>query len=405
MTIIKNIVGQHASEAAYLWSQCQRALHAPHYLRWELIREQDRLEAHLDGLRIAGEAGWDIVQKQLEASTGPGEVFTAAYLAYESGRAERIDHVLNLAAPVVALHPAVISAFDWQPAAARHLPALWNSPQAGLRRIGLGAAAILRTNPGLALEKALFDQDLSLRAYALSIVGRLGYPAWAAQLRLELKSPALSCRFAAAWSLARLTGEPAALAELQTIALTESVHRLPALHMLLRRLEPAAARKFLALLRQMPGTERLALFGIGVWGDPADVPYLLEKMQHTPLARLAGEAFTFITGLILPAHNFDGPIPEDHEPVPQEDPLDDRVDSDPDENLPWPLVDKIRDWWQANRSRFQEGTRYLVGEPLSEARCQKILIEGYQRQRHYAALELSLRQPSQPMLEVTTRQK
>lgn len=407
MIPIENIVAQHASEAAHLWMQWQDAVLAPHYVPWELARHRDRVEANIDGLRIAGDPGWNIVYQQLEDKSEPGEVFVAAFLAYESGKQDRIDKVLALAAPVYTLHSAVVSALTWLPAsqATRYLPALLNGVTPGLRRIGLSAASALHSNPGLALEKGLNDLDLSLRSRALKVVGEMGYQVWANQLRKELRSPDLGCRFTAAWSLARMSSDAAALAELHTIALAESTYRIPALNILVRRLEPGAVRKLIGMLSKIPGAERLVLFTMGVWGDPVDVPYLLEKMTVTPHARIAAESFSFITGLNLTDSNFDASTPADHEAVPNEDPLDDRVELDPDDNLPWPLVDKVQDWWNKNRSRFQPGTRYLVGELLNEARCKQILDEGFQRQRAYAAFELALKNPGQPFFDITGRTK
>lgn len=405
--VIADVILQHVSEAAFLWQLYDASVCAPHYNLKDLSKLDNRIEAHIDGLRIASDAGWELVAKQLEDNTGPGEAYVAALLAYESGKPERIDSVLEKVAPVYVLHRSVAAALRWLPPtqASRYLSALLNGATPGLRRLGLEAAVALNANPGLALEKGLHDLDLSLRARALRVVGEMGYTVWANNLRKELRHPDLACRFSAAWSLARLNGDPAAIAELQTITLAESTYRIPALNMLIRRLDPGAARKLITMLCKIPGAERLVLFAMGAWGDPVDVPYLLEKMKQTPYARIAAESFTFITGLNLAENNFDGPIPEDHEPLPNEDPLDDRVEMDPDENLPWPIVDKVQAWWHQNRTRFREGTRYLVGEPLSEARCNKVVLDGYQRQRAYAALELSIQHPGQPMIDVTARQK
>ncbi len=404
--IIPMVVDQHAEEAAFLWLLRGTAGTAPHYLLWELTRLENRLEAHLDGLRIAGEPGWEIIEKQLDANQGPGEVFVAALFAFEAKQQKRIDKVLEIAVPVPALRRGVISALGWMPQveAVRHIQKL-PATNAGLRHIGLGAALAHRINPDLALEKCLNDLDFSIRAYALRVVGIMGYAVWANHLRRELRSPDLGCRFAAAWSLARLTGEVAALSELQTIALAESKYRIQSVNMLVRRMEPAAARRLNLMLERLPGAERLAIFAAGALGDPAAIPALLDRMNQTAYARLAGESFSMITGLNLAVENMDGPIPPDHKPIPNEDPLDEHVEMDPDENLPWPILDKVQDWWNKNRQKYRDGVRYLVGQPLSEETCQAVLSTGYQRQRAMAALELGIRQPGQPLLNVTMPQR
>jgi len=73
---------------------------------------------------------------------------------------------------------------------------------------------------------------------------------------------------------------------------------------------------------------------------------------------------------------------------------------DPDEDLPWPEPDLIAEWWNKNKGSFQNGTRYLLGKPISEGQCQHVLRQGYQRQRAAAAIEMAMMHPGQPLFEV-----
>ena len=65
--IIEAIVDQHAEEAAFLWLLRDAAVRAPHYDLSDLFSLDDRVEAHIDGLRIAGDPGWEVCAKGLEA--------------------------------------------------------------------------------------------------------------------------------------------------------------------------------------------------------------------------------------------------------------------------------------------------------------------------------------------------
>lgn len=56
---IAAIVDQHAEEAAFLALLRDYAVRAPHYDLEELAELDQRIEAHLDGLAIAGQAGHD----------------------------------------------------------------------------------------------------------------------------------------------------------------------------------------------------------------------------------------------------------------------------------------------------------------------------------------------------------
>jgi uncharacterized protein (TIGR02270 family) len=87
--IIQPIIEQHAEEAAFLWLQRDAAIHEPHYSLKDIAHLDDRLEAHIDGLRIAGDTGWEICKAAL-ALNEPGEVFAAAVLAFEGEDGQRI---------------------------------------------------------------------------------------------------------------------------------------------------------------------------------------------------------------------------------------------------------------------------------------------------------------------------
>ena len=72
----------------------------------------DRLEAHIDGLRIAGDVGWDIC-KQALAINEPGEIFVTALLAFEGEDGQRVDEVVKLALDEPENWRALISAVGW----------------------------------------------------------------------------------------------------------------------------------------------------------------------------------------------------------------------------------------------------------------------------------------------------
>src|SRR5262249_43977352 len=110
------LIALHASEAAFLWLLRDAAVRAPHYALKDLARLDERVEAHLDGLRVAGDTGWTILVQQLEAAPEPGETFAAGVLALESGMPARIEPVVNAATASPANARALASAFGWLPA-------------------------------------------------------------------------------------------------------------------------------------------------------------------------------------------------------------------------------------------------------------------------------------------------
>ena len=207
-------------------------------------------------------------------------------------------------------------------------------------------------------------------------------------------------QFSAAWSLARLSDELPAITVLKKAVEAQLPDEFHALQLVLRRMEPAAAARWLNGLAQDSRSTRQAVIGAGIVGTPDAVGWLLAMMAVPALARVAGEAFTMITGVDLAAAKLEGDWPEGFSAGPTEDPADDNVEMDQDENLPWPDAAKLAAWWEKRRGDFAPGVRHLCGRPLSEDWLEHVLRHGYQRQRAAAALELALLRPNEPLFNV-----
>lgn len=401
MKPIETILLQFASEAPFLWQTRGRIIAAANAKLRDLAGFDERVDAHIDGLRIAGEEGWQLARKEMGWKE-PGEVFTAAILAFESGAQSRIAEVLNVGAEKPELAPGVISALGWMEyeQAQPHIRALCTSPPRSHRRIGIAAAAIHRRDPGAALQNALSSGDMPLRARAAKAVGELGRSDLVPHLQTDLRSADLDCRFWAAWSTALLVGYSNAIQLLQSIATAPGPWCERALDLALRRLSLPAALAWQQQLTRSPKNDRQAVRAAGIIGDPALIPWLMEQMAVPALARVAGEAFTSITGADLAYLDLNAKPPDDFEAGPNDDPQDDNVEMDPDENLPWPGISRITEWWSKHHHEFRPGTRYLVGKPISVEWAWEVLRAGRQRQRAAAAFELALLAPGKPLFEV-----
>jgi uncharacterized protein (TIGR02270 family) len=147
----------------------------------------------------------------------------------------------------------------------------------------------------------------------------------------------------------------------------------------------------------------MSVIAAGAAGYGSLIPWLLAQMHRPGLARVAGEAFTAITGLDLTAHKLEDEPPDDFEAGPTEDPADADVAMDPDEHLPWPLVSGLHEWWREAQHDFRADTRYLSGQPISEEWLWQVVRSGRQRTRAAAALELALLAPDAPLFEVRAR--
>jgi uncharacterized protein (TIGR02270 family) len=396
---IPSVLDQHAVDASFLWQLRSMAITAPHYILADLAKLDRRVEAHLDGLRVAGEAGWQICREALTEGEA-GEVFAAAVLALENGNSDRAVAILESGTKSPELARGLVSALGWLPSqqAEPHLTQLLTSPSPAFRRVGIAASAIHRKNPGPPIADALASTDAPLSARALRAVGELGLEDYLAEVRTRLADSDDGCRFWAAWTASLLSANSRALAILQAVAESNLPYREKALLLAIRRMDLPAATAWHLKLAQDPKLIRIAIIAAGAFGDPASIPWLMEQLKAPEFARVAGEAFTMITGVDIAFEDLDGEKPEDFEAGPTENAED--VELDPDENLPWPEPELIAKWWSAHQQEFQKGTRYLMGKPITVDWMWQVLRVGRQRQRAAAALELAIRKPGQPLFNV-----
>lgn len=399
--IVPIVVALHAEEAALLWLRRDLAVAAPHYQLQDLADLDGRLAAHLDGLRIAGDAGWAICLEELK-SEEPEELFPAAVLAFQRGDRERIETVLTHSDGKSARARAVVSALGWLSSsqAPAHIDNLLQASAPFKRRMGIAAAVAHRLDPGAELECALRDADVPLRARALRAIGELGRRDLLPAANDGLRSDDSRVRFWSAWTLARLSDQRCAVEVLRRSVESQSVDDRLALPLVLGRIDAVEASAWLKRLACDGRTARTAAIGGGIAGRPEAIEWLLEMVGTAALARVAGEAFSMITGADLATEKLEGSPPAGFAAGPTEDPANDDVAMDADENQAWPDAAKVAAWWQRRRGEFVPGARCLCGRTMNEPWLEQVLRCGYQRQRAVAAVELSLARPDQPLFNV-----
>jgi len=397
---IAAVVGQHAEEAAFQWLLRDSAVSAPHYDLADLAKLDGRVDAHIDGLRIAGDQGWNLCAEALEHQEA-GEVFAAAVLALESEDQSRFEKVFSAAQEDPSTVRGLVSALGWvsQESLRGTVKGLLSSPDPLRRRVGIAACALHRVHPKDALGTAIGDEEEALQSRALRAVGELGRTDLAGRLQATFQAEDASCRFWAAWASVLTGNRTDALELLRFFGTVESAFRIRAMQVALRVMTPASSRQWLKGLRDGDGALRDVLVGVGIGGDPSYVPWLITQTDAPAVARVAGEAFTMIVGVDLASEDLEGEWPEGFEAGPTDNPEDENVAMDADEDLPWPDRPLVQKWWDANKIRFTPGQRYLVGQPITAAHCQDVLRTGYQRQRNAAAFELALMEPEAPLFE------
>ncbi|MFY9149255.1 MAG: hypothetical protein WAN88_06580, partial [Smithellaceae bacterium] len=252
-------------EAASLWLQRTRAVCAPHYNLQSLLELDERLEAQIDALRVAGEQGREVSMAGLEGGL-PEYFFAPAVLAFESGDETRISLLLEKAGKTPTASEAIIEALGWLTLeqALPHIKKLLASADPVHQYIGMAASAFHRYDPGEFLANAFYYDDLRLRARSLKAVGELGgrgdklIPVHLKN-RQKVHDPA--SRFQAAWS-SLLLGDTTSLEHLRAIILDEtSPFREEALQVSARRMNLKEAQALQGELAKKADSQRLAVIG------------------------------------------------------------------------------------------------------------------------------------------------
>ncbi len=366
---------------------------APHVKLLQLGRTDERLAAHLDGLSVSSDCGEGLSQTALD-DPGVGPLFVSAVLAIERRDIQQIERLLSLLNTVPDAPRALSSAFGWvAPELLRGITApLLANESPGARWLGIAACAQHRVDPGAPLAAAIEHADTRLRSRALQAAGELGRIDLLAACQAYLQDePSVS--LLAARSAALLGDRGAALSTLRALALQSSPHQLEALALSLFMADAEAAR---GLVKELAanGAPLRTLIKAAAWaGDAQVMPWLFKHMEDDANARLAGEAFSFITGIDLAWLDLDRKPPDTVAAGPNDDPNDDHVAPDEDESLPWPDLPKLTAWWSTNAERFPAGQRLFAGAAPTTDHCFQVLKEHTQRRRMAAALYMSLIRP------------
>ena len=386
------VVQRHAEEAAFLWTQRDRAVASPSFSLRELTQLDDRIEGHLDGLALAKDVGRGICLELL-ALEEPGEVFVAAALAVESSSQELFAAALEVALAGDELSRPLISALGWVALerAQPYLNALLQSGDPRYQVLGLAGACAQRVDPGGMLIRAANTSRPRLHCRGLRALAELGRCDMLRVAERAAYGEEPNQRFWGAWA-ATLLGSRQCISSLQRVAVERGPGAEQAADLAVRAMAHQAAVDWHAQLAGSRDHVRVAIVAAGALGEPALMAWLIRQMGSPEHARLAGAAFAAVTGVDLENDDLDCRGPEGAD----ED--DDAQGLDTD--LPWPDPSRVAAWWSDEKARFTIGRRYVSGKLLGRDALQETLRDGTQPQRASAALELALQAPGQPLFDV-----
>lgn len=285
-------VRQHVELVAFLWAQ-RDTLSLDDPADAETIREIDqRVEANLDGLRIAGLAAWPVIETVIEDFPEKGELFVAGWTAIEQSDLRRLDKAVALAAELDQPR-GLVGALAWH-TLAKIGPILrgWVEEHDGFKRyLGVAACVEHKVDPKQWLDRLVRDPDPRVRATALRLAGTLGRADLVTPMGEALNANDESVRLWAGWALTELGRGDLATAELRRAAVAGGPDALLALRGAIKAGPEKDVKAWMGGLMQAPATAPLAVRGVGMLGNRSVLAWLIERMREPSMAVAALAAF------------------------------------------------------------------------------------------------------------------
>jgi uncharacterized protein (TIGR02270 family) len=399
--ILWDIYEEHLDEAAWLWGEWEAALDSPLYAIADVaIGPEERLQAHLDGLLLGGQA---VAKKLLLPALGNDDANAVAAATWALVQAEDADHQDAVVAALAKGEPparkAISRAFSLAPRAdvSRLMP-LWNegAPEVQAMVMDLFAPREpdwVRTR----LEPALRGGQPALMAAALRAIRRNRDNAFLNYVQYFLQSGQGEV-LREAMLAGMLMGVKAAWNACRTLSNAKDAScRLP-LGILASSPDPSDRAAVRAKVTD-PDVGGHALWALGFAGEVESADLAVQMMAAPERAKLAGEVFAVITGIAIAGPlakpgEVQGPdaveVPEDAPPP----------EVKPEDFLPEPDIAAVKRLWEKERARFRPGMRYLGGQPHAADSVRAGLLTGATWRREVLLFELATGKTPPPKVEL-----
>lgn len=396
-----DLLERHVDDLSFLWVLRSVSVYQPQYTLVELKKLENRMDKHVDALMLSPDTAWECCQKAGEFEEG-GEAFSMAMMAFRQLDVNKIQAATDFGLLNTQTIKGITSALGWLP---DNYSMPWvsrfiKSKNLDHKYLAVMVYSVKRLDPGDVLQSILSREDclnhIALYARSLRLIGELK--------RLDLmpvlakamghKNPQI--KFWANWS-AILMGDKDVLPNIKQ-NIIYGPFQVQAIDLAFKVLPPQEARIWISELSKSAKTPRLVIRAVATLGDTQAVPWLIEKMKDPELARVAGEAFSLITGINLEQAQLSNTIADLSKDIDDEDNTNEF--SMDDDNLPWPNSEKVAACWETYGNRLPSGVRYFLGKKIEVGFLRSVLVTGGQRARHAAALELALLVPQEIYINV-----
>ncbi|MDM5182210.1 hypothetical protein PO883_34135 [Massilia sp. DJPM01] len=391
------VVRRHATEVATRWWRRDSAyIDHPRTTFGMLAQYDESIDAHLDGLLVAGSGGLDAVRNALatDAPDLSADIFAALAFAFLSEDEEAITSMLARTDALPGKAWALDGLFAWHdsPPIVAALKAHLNDSNLRYRDAALAQCHTHRLSGVDHLSAILTGSTPELVSRALRTAGECGRVDLLAEVRAWLdparrSDPAI--RFWGTWAATMLNGlDEESLTVLQSFVEQGDSHQPLALKLICLSLPQSRVLKYLGKLSQSPLTPELMIKAIGWSGHPGYANWLIEQMRVPPLAAAAAEAFRLITGFDCEQSDAELVSPLSEE----------QFDAATKDGYAYPDADRVAAWWRENQSHYRDDARTFLGRPVSFVWLSEILDHGEQAHRELAALHWTFLQPGSMLL-------
>ena len=290
--IVKEVVREHVETAAFQWAQRDDLARADPVDQRAVDWVGARLAAHLDGIRIAGDAAWPFIIEAFETYGEKGELFVAAFLALDLADERRLQQAVGYAMETSDGPAGLCGAFEWHPPqVSRTFVRHWITANNPVKvEAALAALTAHRVDPGPRLPGLIGHTDPGVRTRACRLAAACGRGDVAGLLVKRLEDAAPDVRLAAAHALATL-GRGDGGEVMKAAVLAQGAGWPGHLRALVARSDRDEIMVWLKGLTRTPETRAIPIRAAGMIGDPAYAIWLVGQMDDPELAVDAGTAF------------------------------------------------------------------------------------------------------------------
>lgn len=394
----RDIFDQYVDNASFLWVMRSLAVEQPHYTPRDIYDLEQRIQSQLDGLMTSIDLAWSICLDALEMNE-PGEVFVSTVLAFRSHDIKKIQKVVEVGLSDERAKKGLVSALSWLPQdlISGWMDKFFSSKDFSHKRLAVEVCGARRDNPGELLNRILerddCKEDAALYARSLRLVGELRRQDLMPFLDAAITSDDTGVQFWSIWSSV-LLGKRGIVKLCHPYVIKPGPFQKYALNLAFRVLPVEIARTWISAMSKEPDQSQAVIRATGILGDPHAINWLITRMQDEATAKIAGEAFSLITGVDLQSSELVIESNIDDEQHRDEELTDNGEDSE----LPVPDPDKLKRFWMNNGRNFIAGKRYFLGRTISADYIKSQLNAMSQRQLMASSYELALIDSSMPLL-------